>query len=169
VSPLRVGEPLEDHGDLEQAARPHLVRVLLEAALPVRQLLDLAVAEEIEDLADVGGADHGAKAHTVGVLLGNPHAGIVGEDTELVEADLATVDGPRLDALHDANSVIGVDNLLANLEFHGGPLFQFTAIVRVSPAGKGIERDTSFYQSISRWAITRLSLDVSSSMHAAHA
>ena len=138
------GEPLEDHGHLEEAAGAHLVGVLLEAALPVGDLLDLAVAEQGEDLADVGGADHRAQAHAVGVLLRHPHAGVVGEDPELVEADLAAGDRARLDALDDADAVIRVDDLLTDLELHGD--LSFPGLGGGTCGEERLAMTTSFYQ-----------------------
>src|SRR5262245_43957475 len=139
LAPRQVREPLQHHGHLEEAARAHLVRVLLEAALPVRDLVDLAVAEQREDLAHLGGTNHGTQPHAVGVLLRDPDAGVVGEDPKLIEADLASRDRAGLDALHHPDSVIRIDDLLANLELHGGPLFPWTGLGG-APAGKNDSR-----------------------------
>src|SRR5262245_41016496 len=64
------------------------------------------------------------EAHPVGVLLGHPHAGVVGEDPKLVEADLSPRNGSNLDALDDADAGVGVDDLLADLELHTDLSFQ---------------------------------------------
>src|SRR5262249_15872537 len=95
-----------------------LVRVLLEPALPVRVLVDPSVPQQVEDLADVVGGDDVPQADAIGVLLGHPDAGVVRQDTELVEADLSGRRGTGLDALHDADAVVRVDDLLTDLEIH---------------------------------------------------
>jgi hypothetical protein len=53
---------------------------------------------------------------SAGVLLRDPHARIVGEDAELVEADLSGRCRSRLYALHDADAVVGIDDFLSDLE-----------------------------------------------------
>src|SRR5262249_25445786 len=106
---------------------------LLEAPLPVGGLHHGAVAEKGEDLANVGAADHRTQPDAVRVLLRNPDAGIVGEDAQLVEADLPARGRPRLYALHDSDAVIRVDDLLADLEHHVALSFSGT---RGPPVGE---------------------------------
>src|SRR6185295_5866395 len=117
-------ESLQDQRDLVDAPGPHLVRILLEPALPVGVLLDLTVAQHGEDLLDVTHADDVTKADPVGVLLGHPDSRIVRQDPELVKTDLPRRRGTRLNALDDPDSVVWVDDLLTDLEIQSGPLFQ---------------------------------------------
>src|SRR5258708_33617120 len=75
------GQALEDHGDLVEAPRPHLVRVLLEAGLPVRLLIDGAVAEKVEDLPGITRRNDVTEADSIRLLLGDPNARFVLKDS----------------------------------------------------------------------------------------
>jgi hypothetical protein len=86
--------------------------------LPVGVLVDARVRKEVEDLPYFAGGDHRSKPNAISVLLWNPDAGVIGEDSKLVKADLAGRCGPCLDALHDADAVVRVDDLLTDLEVH---------------------------------------------------
>src|SRR5204863_9805668 len=99
----------------------------------------VAVAQETVDPAHVGHADDRAQAHSVGVLLRHPDPGVVRKDPELVETDLARRSRPCLDALHDADTVIRVDDLLTDLEDHADLLVFLSTALADWPVGKGIE------------------------------
>jgi hypothetical protein len=58
------------------------------------------------------------QADAVGVLLGHPYPGVVREDAQLVETNLARRRGSGLDALNHSDAMIRVDDLLTNLELH---------------------------------------------------
>src|SRR5262249_5658504 len=125
----KVGEALQHHGNLVEAARAHLVGVLLETALPVGVLVDPPVRQEVEDLPYVRVRDHMPESDAVGVLLRHPDPRVVREDPELIQADLAAGHGAGLNALYHPDAVVRVDDLLTDLEIHTNLAFHTRQLV----------------------------------------
>src|SRR5262249_15723658 len=115
-----VVERLEDVGDRVELAALHLVQVLLVPALPVARCRETPVAQSLHEARDVLSLSQSAQADQTRVAGGNHHPGIVGQETEMIEASRSH--RLRLKALADlldhGNPVIGVDDLLSHLESH---------------------------------------------------
>src|SRR5664280_903717 len=110
---------LEDVGDVRQAARAHLVEVLLVTALPVAGRRKDAVLQDPEYRAHVLAPRERAQADAVGVSDRYHHARIVPEKAELITGGGRTFEGGLLDRLYDAHAVVRVDEPVSDLECHG--------------------------------------------------
>src|SRR4029453_13374122 len=117
----QVAQALEHLDDVEQRARAHPIRVVLEPAFPVLAGIDLAVAEETVETIDFRIAYGLAKAYAVCVFARNEPRRLVRHHAELVKPAGHTHDGSALDLLNDAEPMIRVNDLVADLECHVAP------------------------------------------------
>ena len=121
---LRLGEErqaLEHVGHFVDRAAAHLVRVVLEAPFPVLVVVDLAVAEQAEQPLDFFVGDGAAEADAVDVAHRNEHGGVVRDDSQMVETAGGAENGFVFDPLDDAETMIRVNDLVADFKCHGSP------------------------------------------------
>src|SRR5204863_730461 len=102
-------------------AAAHLVRVVLEAPFPVLVIVDLPVAEQAEQPFDVLVADGATQADAIDVADGHEHGRVVRNDPEMVEPAGGTEDGFVFDSLDDPESMVRVNDLVADFKCHGSP------------------------------------------------
>ena len=67
-------------------------------------------------------ADGAPQAHAVSVGKGHEHRGFVGEDAQVVKPASGTQDGLVFNSFDDAETVVRVNNLVANLKCHVSPV-----------------------------------------------
>ena len=84
-------------------------------------VVDLAVAEEREQTLDLLVFDSAAQADAVNVVDGNENGCFVRNHSQVVKTAGGAEDCLRFDALHDAESVIWVNDLVTNLKCHMSP------------------------------------------------
>ncbi len=82
--------------------------------------LDLAVAEQVEQPLNFFVRDRPAQADAVDVVDGHEHGSFIGH-AQLIEAARCAHYGLRLNALDDAEPMIWVDDLVADLKCHVPP------------------------------------------------
>jgi len=95
----------------------HLVRILLEASLPVVVEGDLRVLEDVEDLLDLFLSDDAAQTDVRRVAAGYHHRAVVGDDAQGQEFLHPVPHRSLLDLLDDSQPVVRIDDLVADLEF----------------------------------------------------
>ena len=121
---LRLGEEreaLEHVGHFVDRAAAHLVGVVLEAPFPVLVVVDLAVAEQAEQPLDFFVADGAAQADAVDVAHRHEHGRFVGDDAEMIETAGGAENGFLFDAFDDPETMIRVNDLVADFKCHGSP------------------------------------------------
>ena len=84
-------------------------------------VVDLAVAEQAEQPLDFVVADRAAEADAVDVAHGNEHGRFVRDDPEMIETAGGTENRFLLDAFDDAETMIRVNDLVADFKCHGSP------------------------------------------------
>ena len=84
-------------------------------------VVDLAVAEQAEQPLDLVVADGAAQADAVDVAHRNEHGGVVGDDPKMVEAAGGTEDGLVFDPFDDPETMVRVNDLVADFKCHGSP------------------------------------------------
>src|SRR5262249_3580912 len=112
---------LEHLDDVVDGARAHPIRVVLETSLPVLMVVDLAVAEEPEQPLNLLVADRAPEPDAVDIVHRHEHGGLVGDHAQVVKPAGRSENGFRFDALHNAETVIWVNDLVTNLECHTSP------------------------------------------------
>ena len=112
-----MAETLEHAGHFGDRPGPHLVGVLLEAPLPVVVQRDLRVLQDVEDLLDLFFRDDAAQTDVRRVAAGYHHGTVVGDDAQGQELLDPVTRRPLFDLLDDAETVIWINNLVADLEF----------------------------------------------------
>ena len=123
-------EALEDVGHVVDRAGPHLVGVVLEAALPVLVVVDLAVAEQREESIDFRVLDGLAQADAVNVGDRHQHCRVVRDDPQVEEPAGRSQNGFFFDSFYDAEPMIRVNDLVSDLECH-------VSLVQVGCSGLG--------------------------------
>ena len=76
-------------------------------------------SELLEQTCELAPAYHLAQPDTVGVVSGDPHPGLVGDDPQAVEIARLPAHLRLLDAFNYTNPVIRVDDTVINFELHG--------------------------------------------------
>ncbi len=114
-------EALEHVRDFVDRAAAHLVGVVLEAPFPVLMIVDLAVAQQAEQPLDVVVADGAAQADAVNIAYGHEDGRVVGDDAEVIETAGGTKNSFLFDALDDPETVIRVNDLVADFKCHESP------------------------------------------------
>ena len=99
-------------------AGPHLVRVVFESTLPVLVVVDFSVAERVEQPFDLFIADGTTQADAVDVVDRHEHGRFVGNDAKMIETAGGTEDGFLFDTRDDAEPLVGVNDLVSDLECH---------------------------------------------------
>jgi hypothetical protein len=127
-------QALEHLDDVVDGARAHPIGVVLEAALPVLMVVDLAVAEEGEQSLDFFVVDGASEADAVDVVDRHENRRLVCDHPEMIEPAGGAEDCLGLDALNDAESVIWVDDLVTNLKCHISPTLSKVCPPRCAPA-----------------------------------
>ena len=84
-------------------------------------VVDLAVAEQTEQPLDFVVADGAAEADAVDVAHRHEHGRVVGDDPEMVKAAGGAENGFVFDALDDPETMIRVNDLVADFKCHGSP------------------------------------------------
>src|SRR3954453_19750993 len=115
------GEALQYIDHVVDRSGPHAIRIVLEAALPVLVVVDLAVPEQPEEPLDFFVADRAAEADAIDVVHGNEHCGLVRHHPEMVETARGTEDGFGFYSLNNSESMVWVNDLVTNLECHMSP------------------------------------------------
>src|SRR5207244_2483964 len=121
---LRFGEEreaLEDSGDVVHRAAAHLVGVVLETAFPVLMIVDLAVAEQAEQPLDFCVADSAAEADAVNIAHRHEDGRVVRDDPEMIKAARCSENRFLFDALDDPESMVRVNDLVADFKCHESP------------------------------------------------
>ena len=103
-------------GDLEQGAGAHAVGVLFEAVFPVGGAEVVGDGEKVENLLHLAVANHAANADAAHVVAGHHHLKAAGFDVEQIELFHRGADGAAADLLDNADPVVGIDDLVANVE-----------------------------------------------------
>src|SRR5690606_27082883 len=105
--------------------------------LPVLVVVDLAVAEASEQPLDVGVRDRTTQADFGRVRHRHQNRRLVGENPKMVEPARGTEDGLFFDALDYTETMIRVNDLVADLECHVSPVREKVArrrgLERVEP------------------------------------
>ena len=109
-------QALEHVGHVVDRAGAHLVGVVLEAALPVLVIVDLAVAEQMEQPFDLFVGNRAPQADVVDVDHGHEHRRLVRDDAEMEKSAGRAEDRLLLDLLYNAETVVRVNDLVANLK-----------------------------------------------------
>ena len=115
-------QALEHVGHVVDRAGPHLVGIVLEAAFPVLMVVDLAVAQEREQPLDFLVADGFAQTDVVHVCHRNQNRRVVRNNPEVKETARGAQNSFFFDPFDDAEPVVRVDDLVADLECHVSPV-----------------------------------------------
>src|SRR3954463_329127 len=115
-------EALEDIGHVVDGAGAHLVRVVLETAFPILMIVDLAVAQEVEQPLDLFVRNGLAKADVVDVGDGNEHGRVVCHDPQVKKSAGSTKNCLFFNAFDDTEPVVRVYDLVADLKCHVSPV-----------------------------------------------
>ena len=84
-------------------------------------VVDLAVAEQAEEPLDFVVADGAAEADAVDIRQWHEDGRVVGNDAQVIEAASGTKDGLFFDALDDPETMVRVNDLVADFKCHGSP------------------------------------------------
>src|SRR5437870_13851487 len=84
-------------------------------------VVDLAVAEQAEEPLDFFVADGATQADAVDVAHRHEHRRIIRDDPEMVETAGRTENGFLFDAFDDPETMIRVNDLVADFKCHGSP------------------------------------------------
>jgi hypothetical protein len=109
-------QALEDSGNFEQRAGAHAVGILLEAVFPVGGAEVFGDGEKIENLLHLAVANHAANADAADVVAGDHDLETAGLDVEEIELFHRGADGAAADLFDDTHPVVGVDDLVADVE-----------------------------------------------------
>ena len=116
---LRLGEKrqaLEHIGHVVDGAGAHLVGIVLEAALPVLVIVDLAVAEQMKQPLHFFVGDGAPQSDVVDIHHWNEDRRLVREDAEMKKSARRPENRFFLDFFYNAETVIWVNDLVANLK-----------------------------------------------------
>ncbi len=83
-------------------------------------VIDLAVAERVEEPLDFRVADGAAKPDAVDVVDRHEHRRLVGDDAQMIKPAGSTEDGLLFDTDNDPEPLVRVNDLVSNLECHSG-------------------------------------------------
>src|ERR1700728_5281784 len=111
-------QALEDAGDLQKRTGAHAVGVFLEAVLPVAVASVFADRESVQNLLNFAVANHAAQSYAAGVLTGHHYLEAAGFDMEKVELLNRGTDGAAADLFNNPHPMIGIDNLVAEMEIY---------------------------------------------------
>src|SRR6516162_9101488 len=109
-------QALQHPRHFQQGSGPHALRVLLEAVLPVGVAETLAICKKIKDLLDFAVPYHAPQPHAADVVERNPDLQAAGFDAHQVEFFYGGTDRQAADLLDDADTVVGIDNFVADVE-----------------------------------------------------
>ena len=109
-------QALQDAGYLEQRTGAHAVGVFFEAVFPVAVASIFADGKNVQNLLDFAVANHAAQADAASILAGYHHFEAAGFYVEEVKLFDCCSDGATADLFNNANAVIGIDNLVADME-----------------------------------------------------
>src|SRR5262249_23807436 len=122
---LRLGEErqtLEDVSDVVDRPAAHLVRVVLEASLPVLMVVDLSVTEQSEESLDFFVGDGAAKADAIDVRNRDEDDRLVSDDAKVIETAGCAENSFFFDPFDDPETMVRVDDLVTDFKRHGFPL-----------------------------------------------
>src|SRR5208337_3107605 len=116
---------LQHHSHVCQRPGAHAIRILLKPVFPIGRIDAFAPGEIIHDLLHLAVAHHRTHADAVDVGERHHHFQAAGCDLQQVELFDRGSHGPAADLFNNADAVVGVYDLLTNLEnavaAHGGP------------------------------------------------
>ena len=84
-------------------------------------VVDLAIAEQREEPLDFLVLDRASQADAIDVVDRHENGGLVRDHSKVIKTAGGAEDCLRLDALHDAESMIWVNDLVTNLKCHMSP------------------------------------------------
>src|ERR1700733_34182 len=113
---MQSDQALQDAGYLEQRTRAHAVRVFLEAVFPVPVASVLANGKTVQHLLDFAVANHSPQAYATRVLAGHHYLQAAGLNVEKIKLLDGRADGSTADLFNDADTMVGIDNLVADVE-----------------------------------------------------
>src|SRR5450631_1424132 len=113
---MQSDQAFQDAGHFQQRAGTHALGVFLEAVFPVAVASVFADGKGVQDLLDFAVANHTAQANAAGVLAGYHYFEAAGFDVEEVEPLNGRADGAAADLFNHPNAVIGIHNLVADVE-----------------------------------------------------
>ena len=87
----------------------------------VLMVVDLSVAEKIEQPFDFFIRNGAPQADAVDIRERNEYGRFVGDDAKMIETASGAENGFFFDALDDPETMIRVDDLVADFECHGSP------------------------------------------------
>jgi len=108
-------QALEDSRDFDQGAGAHAVGIFLEAVFPVGGAEVFGDREEVDNLLYFAVADHAANAHAPHIVAGHHHFEAAGFYIEQVKLFDGGADGPAADLLDNPHPVVGIDDLVADV------------------------------------------------------
>ena len=117
---MQSDQALQDAGYLEQGTGAHAVGVFLEAVFPVAIAAVFAHGKTVQNLLDFSVANHPTQAYAAGVLAGHHYFETAGFYVEKIKLFDRRPDGPAADLFNDADAMVGIDNLVANVEIQVG-------------------------------------------------
>src|SRR5262245_56258883 len=87
-------------------------------------VIDLPIAQEAKKALDFIVADRAAETDAVDVAHWDKHGRVVCDDTQMVEPAGRPENRLLLDSFHDAQTMIRVDDLVADFKCHGSPCWK---------------------------------------------
>ena len=84
-------------------------------------VVDLPVAEEVEEAIDLVVGDRAAQAYSIDVVDGHEHRRLIRDHAQVVKTAGGSEDCFGFDALNDAESVVRVNDLVTDLKCHMSP------------------------------------------------
>src|SRR5262245_54503872 len=84
-------------------------------------VVDFAIAQEPEQPVNLLVADCAPEADAIDVVHRHQHGGLVRDHAQVIETAGRSENSFRFDALHNAETVIRVNDLVTNLECHTSP------------------------------------------------
>jgi hypothetical protein len=109
-------QAFEDAGDFEERASTHALGVFLEAVFPVAVAAVFSDRQGIENLLDFPVANDSAQSDAAGVLTWNHDFKAAGFDMKKIEPLDRGADRAAADLFNNSNPVIGIDDLIADVE-----------------------------------------------------
>jgi hypothetical protein len=83
-------------------------------------VVDLAVAERVEQTLDLSIANRATQPDAVDIVERHENGRFIGNDAKMIEAAGGTEDGLLFDTRNDPEPLVGVNDLVADLECHNG-------------------------------------------------
>src|SRR5579863_9597747 len=116
---LMQGNQVFQHSShFKQGSGPHPVGILFEAVLPVAIAAIFGDGEQIQHLLHFAVPNHAAQAYAARILTRDHHLEAAGLDVQKVELFDRRTYRPAADLFNDTDTVVGIDDLVADVEIH---------------------------------------------------